>query len=340
MAVSDHRNTLATVYPGFGKFLVRLDGSRPLTDLRFIGRNFRLDERVPGERADRYRGVAEGSLDDMSDWYDAHWEYMASALWVEQPATGIPRRIDRHDQATCAESFRTGDAMIDLGGTDPSVELIRVERLAPIADAARIAEAELVDRLSEATAKRADAPTRSWVNAALGRWARTRDLRPVWAAFWEDCEDVCDAAGTGWASMLRDRLGLAHIDPDLSGRDVAVVVFRYPVRLIPTVHGVTNHRALAYPTVIDGELSAAFCPAPRNDEWGRVMNLSPDTEEPFREVIHAPVRLSAEHVYRVGFVDMPVSRPLDEVRGLHILWLQQEYGRDDYGLHTDADLFT
>jgi len=340
MSTSPASGSLPDAYSSFSTFLAELELLTIKTDLRFVGRNFRLDERVPAERVRSYREVAEPAPGGITDWYDDHRNYLARVLWVEQPPSGLPRRVNPDDPATCAESFSAADAFTDLSQTDPSVELVRVERAASIADAVGVTEADVLRQFAGAIADQADASAVSWTDAVLGRWSRTRDLRPAWAAFLEDCEDVlgADSKNAHWASVLRDRLGLADLDPALSGRGVSIVVFRYPARLVPTLLGIASRRALAFPTVLDGGLSEAFCPAPTESPWGRVVDLAAAVDVPYREVIHAPVRVRARHLCDVGVVEARVRRPLADARGLHLLSLQVMCGRDDFGDQTDGDL--
>lgn len=334
---------LAAAYPGFGRFLEGLEHAAPVTDSRFASRNFRLDERIPPERVGSYQQVGESSLQDLEEWYDAHGDYLAEALRIEQPPSGLPRNVFPEDSATCAEPFRTEFAVRDLAGTDASVDLVRVERLESIAADARVAADEVDARFAEASAASPTPDAVAWSDAVLGRWARTRDLRPMWAAFWEDCSDLLSASDSeqpNWPSILRDRLGLSGIDPAISARRIPIVAFRYPVRIVPTLRGDKARRCLAFPTVLDGSLSAAFCPTPSGGAWGRTVDLAEEVAEPFREVIHPPVRLRAHHICGVGTVALDAPPSLAEARGVHLLWLQDAFDRDDYGDGTDSDLFT
>ncbi len=197
--------SLTAVYGRFRTFLEELERTGGRTDERFVGRNFRLEERIPGARIESYRDVAESSPGDMQEWYDAHWHYLARALFVEQPPAGLPRNVDPNDAGTCAEPFRVNEAVARLSHMDPSVELVRVERITAIADAAEVPEHEALERFVAAIADPPHAASISWSDAVLGRWSRTRDLRPAWAALWEDCVAILGAQPRDrrWPCTLR-----------------------------------------------------------------------------------------------------------------------------------------
>jgi len=303
-----------------------------------VSRNFRLDERIPPERVEAYGEVAGAAPADANEWHDEHVDYLGEALWIEQPPSGLPKAVFPEDPDTCAETFRT-DAIADLSSTDQSVELLRMERLGSIADAVGLAESAVENTFAAATQRNPSASELALADAILGRWARTRDLRPVWAAFSEDCHDILDNmdADSSWPSVLRDRLGLIHLDPAESGRPIAVVVFRYPVGQVPTVRRARRERCLAFPSVIDGHLSAAFCPTPSQSTWGRVVDLTAPGTDPAREVLHPPTLLRAKHILGVGTVGKPAVDSIAEARAWHLLWLQDSYGRA-YGDETDRNL--
>jgi hypothetical protein len=336
VAVTD----LLSTYPGFANFLDAFEESEQGSDARFVGRNFKLDERLPQERVATYGDVAESSLSDLREWYVAHGDYCAAALQIEQPPGGLPRDINPEDAGTCAESFRFDGASESVGRIDPSVDLVRVERLSVIADAAGVLESGVIDRFTLAAPPHRDPDAKRWADAVLGRWSRTRDLRPCWTTFWEDCADALESGRSddGWADEMASRLGLAHLDPLISGRPIPIVVFRYPVRIVPTRSGSAKHRALAYPTVLDGPFSTAFCPAPREMKWGRAVDLRAEGHDPRRELIHPPVRLHDEHLWKVGVLEGQARASLGEARGLHVVWLQLQCDRTDFGHTTDRDL--
>jgi hypothetical protein len=80
-------------------------------------------------------------------------------------------------------------------------------------------------------------------------------------------------------------------------------------------------------------------PAPRGGLTGHTLDLSGNSETPRREVLHPTLAFRAEHLWRAGAISAPfVASSLDTLRGLHLLWLREQTGRDDYAADTDGDL--
>jgi len=117
-------------------------------------------------------------------------------------------------------------------------------------------------------------------------------------------------------------------------------VFRYKVKEIPSLaNGPHGTKPLVAPTVLDGTHSIAFCPAPRNTLAGHTVHLEAGGDSPAHEVLHPPLAFHARHLWRVGTIRRPVRvENLPVTRGLHLLFLQGESGRDDYATGTDGDL--
>jgi hypothetical protein len=178
------------------------------------------------------------------------------------------------------------------------------------------------------------------ISATISSWLEPRDLRPVFAAFWYGVRDLLVEDGPAdWADQLRDRLGLIGLNP-AGGRKTPVLVFRYPLRLVPKLTAVrVDSRALAVPTVLDGEWSEGFCPAPAGQAVGYAMDLAAELEDRAPEVVHPFVRFGVKHLYRIGYIGKRVANDLSKARFAHLLWLQGVSGRSDYGLMTDGDLF-
>lgn len=119
------------------------------------------------------------------------------------------------------------------------------------------------------------------------------------------------------------------------GGNLPILVFVYPVSVVPDRRGFKG-KPLAVPTVVDGELSPAFCPAPGSDPVGRVVNLAGEDREPAREVVHPFFVPEAEHIFRVGEVTRPVPADLAATRTRHLRHLRDL--RPGYAAATDADL--
>jgi hypothetical protein len=334
--------------PSFDGFLRRI-GKDPSRPEALVARNFRLDEGVNPFRYDSYADV--GGVKDHGDygqWATVHGDYLKRRVFVPGKDDGPPRIVDPADPDTCPETFRRIDADSPFLHSDPRLHVIRMERVGFIADSIGEDPARIQSLAAQVVAGghvRDDAYQK--LTDVLKEWSVNIELRPIFAAYWDDVEGLFRATPAedppGWADTLRDRLGLAHYDPAVRGRTaIDVVVFKYPVAAIPRMAGLARElRPLVPPTVLDGSHSPAFCPAPYNQLTGHTVNLDRDdlSTDPPREVLHPAVVFTSENVWRVGQIRRNVNRGwLADVRGWHLLCVRELTGRTDYAGHTDGDL--
>lgn len=308
-------------------------------DRRFPSRNFLLDEGVIDPRADSYAADgAAASHADFHAWQDRHEDYLARHVFLAQPATGAPRTLNPARAAVCPQTFLDeenlafSEALIDL-------DLLRVVSARRIAILADVREPDLLGWAMD-VAVRHDRDSEAWKNldGALGVYSSCLDLRPVFSTFWLDQRDLFEPADDpDWADKLRNRLGLLHLTPSSRG-EIAIFVFRYPVSSVPKHVRIRNGRPLAAPSVLDGSLCEAFCPAPKGDTLGRVLNLSGSADVPSREVVHPFLPYGAEQLFRVGIIRQALPLPLAEARIWHLLAVRDLCKRPNYAAGTDGDL--
>lgn len=336
------RGALYGTHLEWDRFLCRLgsDGATPRG--AFVARNFILDEGVWPERAESYRARrAVVDHGDFGTWKARHGAYLKELIQVvhwEEP-------LDPHDEDVCPETFRFPDRHTPFDSTDRHLHLIRLERAETIADLIKITPAKLLSVANEALANPASI-ARAELEDLLLKWFEAKDGRPVYCGFYADLEE--DLAADRWADVLRDRLGLAHFDPGEIGKPIDILVFRYPVNQVSRLAGAAGHsRPLVPPTVLDGDFSEAFCPAPAGGLTGHVVNLDWDDLEERRlrsatlrrEVLHPKTRLQAKHLFRVGRIEKPVDfENLPLARAAHLEQVRSASGRADYALGTDKDL--
>lgn len=331
-------------WSGFASFLSTTGQDSSLGSDRFAARNFLLDEWVSDERALSYhssRGTSNHS--SIKEWNRVHNEYLESTVFLDQPNSGAPQYVDLGAFDACPETFRHPDDLTMMGDLEPSLELLRVERAQSIAGAADVRLTDLMHWAHVASLNpRRETSEAKVLDVALKRWASTRDLRPVFVGFWEDLHEVFGADPEhdplGWEDNLRDRLGLSHYDPGVTARPIPILVFKYDVRSIPHYRTRERTRAVAVPSVLDGRISSAFCPAPRGLSFGRVVDLSASLYVLGREAVHAFLPPDVRQLFRVGEVRGPVSLDLSRARLWHLEYLRDEMGRADYALGTDGDL--
>ena len=332
----------------FAAFLSRFGSDAANGDPRFVARNFLLDEGVVAPRAASYEDAgAAADHKDYGEWQGRHRDYLRQHVFLPQPIAGAPGSINPAQPSLCPETFRSPAVFRSFGSSLPSLDLLRVIQVRSMARAMgtslRVREADLVAWGREVVETRGlQSEDVRRLGDALQRWSVLLDLRPAFAAFWEDHKDLFRQNPADdepdWADCLRDRLGLLHISPAGRLPEISIFVFRYPVRAIPRRIGSPADRALAVPTVLDSDLFEAFCPAPIEEQHGRVLDLSASYDEPLREVVHPFLAYRPEHLFRVGVVRKPPAAPLTLARAAHLSSLRAVCNRADYAVHTDGDL--
>lgn len=333
-------------HDGMTGFLKKLGVDRSLSRA-FVARNFLLDEGVTAERYGSYDQC--GAVADHGSyeaWKVAHNAYLTRRVFCPGSGTGPPGRLDPNDVDTCPETFRKIDPASPFQRTDVQLDLLRVERTGFIAEKS----GEPADRIRQLAESVVDGSARpgdgvyQTLTDILDTWSFDIELRPVYAVFWQDLRDLFEPNdATDWADQLRDRLGLVHLNPAArTCASIDVIVFRYPVADVPKMRGLSDtsdSRPLVPPTVLDGNHSPAFCPAPPGDLTGYTIDLAMDSPPMRQEVLHPTVAFSPAHVWRVGEISRTIDESrLSEAREWHLLAVREHTGRDDYATDTDADL--
>lgn len=320
----------------FANFLRTLAQDATLGDDRFSARNYLLDEWLGDSRGADYVARLGGSPADFADWNAKHNSYFTDRVAPARPASGLPARVDPNS-STWPETFQDDRAARDI---DDAVMLVRIEDAARVARQAGLANASLSSLIAEYLTDPTDDTVRTQLTGVLAAWQMTNDMRPIFVGLWDEVSDVLPVAGAspaGWEDDVRDRFGLYHYDPSLRRpAGIDVIVFRYSASVVPKHQASSGARAIVRPTVLDARLFAAFCPAPHKLADGRAVDLMVRLDEPSSELIHAPLDLRAEHVFRVGTVKQAIGHDLEAARQAHLMVLRQSF--PNYGQDTDADL--
>lgn len=334
---------LSTTDPGFRTFLDHVSADR--AQYRMAARNFLLDESVLTPRCKSYHASgAAVAHSDRKAWRGQHEKYLYQRVYRPGPGTGVPTDLEESDEDLCPETFHFVDPGSPFLYTDKRLHLIRTEELSFVARYSGVRESRIRDLAQDVTEHGASATGFAELDTALRTWAKKIELRPVFAAFWEDLSGLFgDTPGEDtkdWADRLRDTLGLAHYDAVRRGGPIDILVFRYEVGGLARIRALgADVRALIPPTVLDGALSDTFCPAPAGAKTGHTLDLSGICDAPRREVLHPTLAFGARHLWRIGIVTSPVDlASLETLRGLHLVWLREQTGVVDYAADTDGDL--
>jgi len=329
-----------TIHPPFTDFLERQ--STAADGFRFVARNFLLDENVLEPRARTYGGHgAAAGFPDQSDWIDAHEEYLNEEVFSERPANGPPKTLDPASKKRCPETFRHDDNFVLYGSAYKDLDLLRVLSGVSLASRTGRPLQEIVDAGHELARARAEKRLPALrheqaFDAALGKWNKACDLRPCFATYSADPEKLFEAHPDDWADEIRDRLGLGHLDPRTRG-EIPILVFRYAVGEVPK-RKTTRLKPLVVPSVLDGRMNPAFCPAPNGLGYGHTVHLAGSAGHPCREVVHPYMDFQAKHLFRVGVVKKASPKDLFPARKAHLLTLRGMAGRDDYAASTDPEV--
>lgn len=311
----------------------------------FVARNFLLDEGIGEERRDSYDSIIDlSSITEFGTWKASHKAYLGRLVFAENHNGDDPPNILPDDPDETPETFLSiNHARSPFSDSDLTIGLLRVVTVNSIAEIALGNTArDILSFSKEALQGKPDSKAR--LDGILESYSHRAQLRPVYAALWDDMEDLFGAQpeddAPGWADALRDRLGLLHLNPLPGEEDIAILIFRYSVREIS--RNALGHRPLMAPTVLDGAFSAAFFPSPIDHACGYTVDLSPDNPvsvDRRRELLHPAMRWRADALFRVGHIHRPVPDDhLRMARGLHLIQLREKIGRPDYSEETDRDL--
>jgi hypothetical protein len=305
----------------------------------FEVRNLLVDEGAPDWRADNYGGYLKAidwsaPSDAAIAWRTVHNSYFATRVARKAPATGIPGKIDPTDDTLCPETFQRLPDSSPFLNASLNLDLIRVEDLEDVARlATTYSPAELRDFADRFL--KGDSSAEARPRDILDNFALRRDLRPAFAGFHRDVQDIFSPSNTEWADDLRDALGLYHYNPPFPKPEYTVLVFRYPVRSVPHLQS-TKVRPLVPPTVLDSRPNPAFCPVPSGSLTGHTVHLGQKVPPLMREVLHPPVAYRPSHLFRIGVIRRPIQiATLEESRRWHLEVVRDQSGRPDFAKSTD-----
>lgn len=306
---------------------------------RCAAANFRWEQAVSDARADEYN-VYVGDVTKHKDWKAEHKDYVGSFVHVAK------------DHPRSAGSFMAVNGKAHLDEQQDNAILLRLESvghllehplLSPIANAFwdrfyNSPKDLRKDKLSgDSEALRTD---------FVEQWNKQRiQARPMFATFLNNFEggNLDKLIKSDWPHILRDRLGLTHW-PSTAGKPLPVALMCYTLDEVRQARAMANKKgataSFARPTVLDGEMSAAFIPAPLlpgGKSYGHTLDLSctdvPGTFSP--ELLTYPIEYQPRHIKALGFISCPHAFQNDAdilaARNRHVQGLQCLPGCGNFG---------
>ena len=287
-----------------------------------VADNCRFDERTSAARWKRFedilpRSTTDPGAIDWTDWTEANRLHLDRYCTV--PSTEVP------------DAFHNVNRDAWLDGPAEEQFVVRIEDLTRALQFGALSLPELRDLLQQA--KTGDSDASRAVDLFIEAWNRVRDARPTFAAFHDEVQGEAD--DDDWPHALRDRLGLGHYSPG-GHTPIAVALMRYS---LADVFSIRNARGLpaacALPTVLDGGMHEFFFPVPREHPYGATVHLEPGLADTLTaEIVHCRIDYRRDHLFRLGEITRPClvqGQELREARDLHLLALQVECDRADFG---------
>ena len=300
-------------------FLRRYSRSRDTAEAA-VADNCRFDERAGAERWHRFDSLlselveGRGTIDWM-DWAEANQLHLDR--YCNVPSPSVPDAFLEINQSAWPDS------------PSDNQSLVRIEALArPLRDT-DLALGDLTDLLRRADDGDGDAARA--VRTFFDAWNLRRDARPAFAAFYDEVQEESDDAD--WPHALRDRLGLGHYG---GGAELPVALMRYSLADVFLAQASRQLSvACALPTVLDGGMHQFFFPVPREHPYGATVHLLSGLADTLTaEIVHCRIDYQRTHLYRLGTITRPhrlTDDQLRDARDLHLLALQVECGRTDFG---------
>lgn len=299
--------------------------------LRARAENFRFEERVAQQRLGRYEAEHGPSGASYENWLESHQDYLQGFIYTGLPETFLAVNTDAALPAAVASELGEGQELIRVESLDYALGETKVGSLADMENILAIYNNQRRD--PNVTAGDAKALLQE-ICHSLNR--NPNAVRPRFAAFAQELAEDIDALN--WPLRLRDRLGLAHLPPTNAYGPHPVVLMRY------TVGEVADHarklqasHPLAVPTVLDAEPYEIFHPSPREQNYGRTLNLAGvgDCDQLASEVLHLRIDYTPSHIWKVGAITARADaspQRLKKLRGDHLACLQLHSNRDDFGI--------
>ena len=289
-------------------------------DARCVAANFRWEQAVSSGRADEYNAYVD-DVTNRKSWRAEHTGYVRSFIQVVK------------DHPRVAESFMALNNQAHLNENLDNTYLLRLESLNGMVGSG------LHGAFGETFWQRFFNSQRDLLKTKLSdtdeqlrsefivQWnAKRIQSRPMFSAFLNDFGGNLEVfLKTDWPHILRDRLGLTHVSCT-PGNPLPVALMCYTLNEVRDARVTTAKK-----TVLDGEMNAAFVPAPLQsggESYGYTQDLAngaiPTAFTP--ELLTFPVDYLPRHIKALGFITRPHALQADTAmlaaRNRHIQGLQ------------------
>lgn len=167
---------------------------------------------------------------------------------------------------------------------------------------------------------------------------------PMFCSFLAEFGELSKLLKSDWPHDLRDRLGLAHLQPNLEAIPVALMCYSVNDVREWLVANSTAPLASAFarPTALDGELSPVFHPVPfpAATNYGYTLHLdaAADRRQFTPEILNARIDYQPRHIKALGWISRPhllgnppIAASLRSARNAHLTALQARCSRPDFG---------
>lgn len=306
--------------------------------IRCVAANFRWEQAVSDERTAEYSAYI-GNVATHRAWKAEHKGYLESFVQ-------IPKDLPRSP-----ECFMDVNARAQLNEALDNTYLLRLESIGYLFDHPLVSDAannfwqRFFNSQKDLRKDKLSDTDEALRGEFVAQWnAQRTQARPLFATFLNDFGgDIGALVKSDWPHDLRDRLGLTHL-PSTPGKSLPVALMCYTVdevrqaRLVATKKGAVA--SFSRPTVLDGEFSTAFIPAPLlpgNESYGYTLDLAntaiPDSFTP--ELLTFPLEYQPRHIKALGFISRAHAVQNDAAilaaRNRHVQGLQSIPAFDGFG---------
>ncbi len=304
---------------------------------RCVAANFRWEPAVAPGRAQEY-GDYVGEVVEYKNWQAGHKGYLETSVHV---ATDSP---------SCAHTFMLANSMAhlpeDLGETD-LLRIAPVETLYahPLLTNATSTFWERFFKNPKDLRKEKISVQDGYLRDELVQLLNKKctQARPVFATCLKSVADSLDQLiKQDWPHILRDRLGLVHCVGTID-LPLPVVLICYSAAEVRQARALARKKgavaSFARPTVLDGEFSGAFVPAPLSAGavgYGHTLDLRCDgiPSQFTPELLTYPIPYLPRHIKALGFISkdhaLHDGADLLAARNRHVQGLRAVSGQADF----------